>query len=364
MNKFSRVKVFFAPDWSKENPYQNLLASKIRAEGYDVDLVDYPGNLFPLSSLAKASGGGVIHVHWLRPIIDRILWSRNPVKRYVKLFIFSLDVVAARVLGAKVVWTVHNLVSHESVDFYFEKLIRGTLFWLANSVIFHSLENMREFSNVVSGLNRKFDIIPHGNYEGVYPAVQLTRRPDFETKDVVILFLGQIRSYKGIVKFSELFDEFNIPGLRLKILGKESDKLSGDLIRGICRKSTSIEYIPGFVPDEEVSGHYQHSDAVVVPFERALTSGSVILAMTLGRVVILPEHAKVLGLPDEANIFYYNDGNLKEVLLGLPSKSILQQMGLVNREISRGWSWDMVAKMTVDVYCSRGSRGEKRSTGR
>ena len=162
---------------------------------------------------ASRSGGfggarssvGFLHFHWpeslyrygrgparLRPLLSR-----------VKLALFAARLAAARLLGYRIVWTIHQLYPHESVDRALER--RGARFLARASdlLIAHdhwTAAQARVRSSRFAG--RKIAVVPHGSYIGAYPE----GRPRSEVRSelglpqdsFVFLCFGELRAYKDV----------------------------------------------------------------------------------------------------------------------------------------------------------------------
>lgn len=107
--------VCFVPDWQNDNPYQALLADALRRRGWNVSFADMPRGVFALNCFsATARKVDVLHLHWVNQLIGHACWSGRPWLRWLRRNLLRLDVWVLRARGVRVVWTVHNLVSHES----------------------------------------------------------------------------------------------------------------------------------------------------------------------------------------------------------------------------------------------------------
>jgi glycosyltransferase involved in cell wall biosynthesis len=131
-------------------------------------------------------------------------------------------------------------------------------------------------------------VIPHGHYIGWYPDAtsQSEARSHFNIPDseYVYLYFGAIRSYKGLENLLQTFK--TLPSGRLIIAGKPHDSVIEWLLRQWAGKDPRISLHLSFIPDEKVTSFFECADSVVLPFSDVLTSGSVILALSMGRPVI------------------------------------------------------------------------------
>ena len=138
---------------------------------------------------------------------------------------------------------------------------------------------------------RNVEIVPHGNYRGVYPAgrpreearAELGIAPDAFT----FLCFGEIRAYKGIDRLLEAFTAAELPGARLVIAGRPVDQASDAAVREAAARDPRIVPLLGFVPDERVTELFAAGDAAVLS-RKPGTSGSLLLALSLDTPVVAP----------------------------------------------------------------------------
>ncbi|MBK1617414.1 hypothetical protein CKO42_02870 [Lamprobacter modestohalophilus] len=268
----------------------------------------------------------------------------------------AADVLLVQMRGVKVVWTVHNRFSHESEHPAREIIARRLLARLVSRMIFHSEDARAEIQRLLAiNLLRRSVVIPHGHYIGLYPtdaSRERQLRSQFEIKDddTVLLFFGNLRRYKGI---SQLLHAFQLaPHCRLKLIiaGKPFDQGLAEEVATASKNDPRIQPYLDFIPDVDVGPLYAVSHIAVIPFERTLTSGSAILALSQGKALLLPEEARLIGLPDQrGTVFYGNDG-LLETLQQLPSKAELAAMGKMNFEAAKTLDWKTIGRQVAKVY--------------
>lgn len=345
------------PDWLIGNPYQSLLAGGIEHVGVKMSFADYPGTEQPLMRLLQDRPDcRVIHLHWLAPYLDRLFWSRSHFRFLARLGCRIIDLIRCKRRGVRLVWTVHNLLSHESPYPERERLVRQWLARLADVIVFHSEGARQTFEREIMTLPPgRVRIIPHGPYLDVYPqdtekTDQLIQRLGLTPYPRRLLFFGAIRAYKGIPQLLEAFSRVRDHNLALIIAGKVYDEALGDMLRCAAKADPRIRLFPETVPDDLVAPLHDLADAVVLPFENILTSGSVILAMSLGKALLLPEHARSLGAVPDTGAAYYGSGrSLAELMDALPSLPTAE-MGRRNLSAMQSLSWIEIGRLTASCY--------------
>ncbi len=350
-------KVIFAPDWSIGNPYQSMLRRAVEATGCVVTFDRFPSGLFPLARLAfKHRAPTALHLHWINDLIAPVMWASNEWFRLVKIWLLAADMLLVRLSGTRIVWTIHNLVGHESQNPRAELLVRRVVAMCATHIILHS-ESARSMvqKRFDLDLSRKSSVVRHGNYKGCYPpneelSKQLAERWRLNSSTTTVLSFGAIRPYKGLERLLSALATCARQDLRLVVAGRPFDRNLEIRLKAAAADDDRIVLALDFIPDSEVAAYFSLADVVAIPSESTLTSGSAVLAMTLGKAMILPVDAQVLDLVDETGaVFFNSDCEFVAALNGL-HKPTLAQMGEVNRRIAACFDWHAIGCLISDIY--------------
>ena len=108
----TKIKILMLPDFRNDNPYQSLLSQGLAQEQIQVEFWYYYLNYFPiLRGVLKNQPPAVdiVHLHWL----DFYINAPKKGYKFLACIKFLLDIILVRMLGVKIVWTVHNQVSHD-----------------------------------------------------------------------------------------------------------------------------------------------------------------------------------------------------------------------------------------------------------
>lgn len=141
--------------------------------------------------------------------------------------------------------------------------------------------------------------------------------------------------------------------MRVAIAGSAQDPGLATMVKNFASRDDRVIPVIRFITDDEVPTLFGWCDAVVTPFERTLTSGSVVLAFTRGRPVILPELARVIDIATDENAVFYPLGQLKELLPRL-HKGSLQAMRFACGE-HRPWAGPPPCELSSSRRESRGA---------
>ena len=351
-----RGKVLFLPKWLG-NPYLHLLSQGVEGAGWDVVFDHYPeGKLAVLKAVRIHSAVKAVHLHWTQPLYEVYLWRMGTLRFRLKATLLLLDIWLTRLSGRRVIWTVHNQVSHESSNAAREILLNRMLSIASTRMIFHSENAQKEFEKQINrSISCKSSVIPHGNYIGWYSeSCELDKvlRTKFGLveNNIVLLVFGAVRRYKGIPALLEAFSRTRNKHLRLIVAGRPfDDDLLGE-IESLAEKDARIKLHLGFIPDEEVAPLFSISDAALFGFERTLTSGSALLGMSFGLPLVMPDVARVLGVASDEGAWFYSDfDKLTSLFDGFNLKEA-KEKGAENRKAAEKLDWSMIGDSAAKLY--------------
>jgi len=306
------VKVAQFPDYRKDNPYQQLLANALAKLGVEVVFPQGYRRGLPFSrSLAGENGVEVLHLHWLTPYLKGESYPAKVV--YGLKFLLDLKIVKAR--DVRIIWTIHNLVSHETTTPKLEIWLSRRLAALADAVIVHSegakVAVMEQFK-LSAG---KFVISPHGNFGDAYgekvPRAESRQRLGLDQQIPVFLFFGMIRPYKGVEALLRVWKQ--TPPLHqhavLIIAGDARDPNLAKSVSLAASDNLNVHLHMRFIPEDEVPVFFGAADYVVLPFTQSLTSGSLALAQTYSVPVVaaMTEGTAATGAKAGGYFFESND---------------------------------------------------------
>jgi beta-1,4-mannosyltransferase len=344
------MKVAFVPVWL-ENPYHAELEKALRALGIEVLL---PHNLKVLcrdyrTGIEKVD---LVHIHSL----PQFGWSLVALRGFAG---FYQRLVWLRMRGVKLVLTMHNLENHESRNRRIENLVVRYFAPQIESIIVHG----KSAKQIVDARwsQRKGNpvhIIPHGHYIGSYKneisAGAARAHFGFNAPNLVFLFLGQIRPYKGVVELVSAFRRRTEQEARLIIAGKPINQEIYQEVAHSIEGDARIRFLPGHVADDDIQLYMNACDVVVLPYRRVLTSGAAVLAMSFGKPCIAPRAGSVTDMLDEKGAIFFDpavSGDLEWALQKtIDSRHRFQDMGLHNLNRAAGWDWESIGRSTAAVY--------------
>ena len=357
------LHVVFVPYWGAANPYQDALAEHLSACGVEVEKVRSLKSLFRGGIFLNGTPD-VVHLHWL-PVFD---WRQLRVLRWLA---FVLRLVMLRLRGIPLVWTIHNLLPHESrhpkMDWLLTRIVAG----LSGGLIVHGQSAQRE-AVAMWGLKdqSRFAVIPHGNYTANYPndidRTAARKKLGLDDSELVFLFLGAVRPYKGVLDLISAFQTLGADQTSLVIAGRPLNDEFAQEIETARAGANNIRFYPGFVQDDEVQVYMNAADVVVLPYRHILSSGAALLAMSFGKPCVAPAIGCLADVLDPSGAFLYDvqdeEGLLENLRRAVEARETLGQMGGHNKKKVAQWTWEKAAQETKALY-ERGQRGFLRVRG-
>ncbi|MFT4287270.1 glycosyltransferase [Nocardioides sp.] len=315
-------RIAFFPDYRIANPYQTMLYRDLAAAG--VELEGRSG-FRPLlrSRIDAAEAGedpGVVHLHWTSPILQRV---EGPLRAYRVLAEVTGLVEAFKAAGGRLVWTVHNVISHDAQHLWGEIELGRML--TAHADLVHVMsEATYDATEPYYTIDRSRSVvIEHPSYVGEYPdwisRAGARARLGLDDGDRVLIAIGGVRPYKGLDRLLGAFEELRLAEDRLRLLvaGKPGAQ------EGIAELMAELAAAPGVVcrfehlPDAELQVWMRAADLAVLPYRGILNSGVLLLAQGYGLPVVAPAVPSLHGLAEEPHVRLFDpadDASLLETI--------------------------------------------------
>lgn len=346
------MDVKFYPD-SSQNPYLSLLSRNL--ERFGVSLIKSPkSGRFPIFRTLKNNRSiKVVHIHWM----DSLLRLDNKITFIKRAIYLIIEVFILKYRRVKLVWTIHNLIIHDSQYKNFQIRLYHLLFLLCDEVIVHCKKAIDKVKNEYRINNKelkKISIIKHPSFIGYYPddisKEDARKKLNINPSKFVYLFFGKIRKYKGIDKLIECFNRITLSEKYLLIAGQSNIEDFNKNLQELVCNNCNVKYINKYIPDKEVQVFMKAADVVVLPYKRILTSGSAILAMSFGKPLIAPSMGCLPELIDPEGVLFYDDmTSLRKAMKEIVRKN-LDSMGKYNYNKIAKERWVDMAEKVATIY--------------
>jgi glycosyltransferase involved in cell wall biosynthesis len=287
------------------------------------------------------------------------MWNRpSPLVAGLRALAIVALMRLAGLRGIRCVWTIHNLQSHER---YHPRIERW--FWAAFT---RRLDGYIALSTLGRDLAReRFPalrripgfVVRHGHYRGAYPATvsredarrRLGLPGGSETR--VLAFVGRIRPYKDVPRLVRCLGASDDPDLRLVVAGRPSSATLEREVRDAAVGDERVRLFLGRIPEDEIQLYLRAADAVVLPYQEILNSGSALLALSFDRPVLVPDRGAMGELAELAGPGWVRtyQGELTPALLSAAAAWGAAARGRTCTELVR-LDWDELAAQTDRAF--------------
>jgi beta-1,4-mannosyltransferase len=345
------LTVLMVPDCRAANPYQELLAEAIAQHDAMVQFPTGYRRGLPLLRAVMADSVDVLHLHWILPYLKgNYHWQR--VLYGVKLLI---DIFLVQRLGVRVVWTVHNQITHDTPFPQLEHWLRKRLARQVDRLILH--HQSTPIAEIYGIDSNKVQVIPHGHYRSVYPDKidmnEARRSLGLPTTGNVYLSLGLLRPYKGIESLLTLWREHPEIAVAhtLVIVGKAHPSYAETLAEWAA-DLPSVLLLPEFVEGDRMHLFFSAATFTVLPYRHILNSGSLLLSMSYGVPVIAPRLGNIPESLGEADALLYDPEDEWGLLEAIKQSLEVDEMRLSQQTVTAcdRLGWEEIGEKTADLY--------------
>jgi glycosyltransferase involved in cell wall biosynthesis len=336
-----------------------------------MNFLNLRGNQGRASSVRKAFRVLLFYANLIRyaaqakPTVFHILWNNK-----FELFDRTLLLLYYRFLGKRIVLTAHNVNAgrRDCNDTRLNRLTLRIQYRLADRIFVHTERMKLELIEEFGAQGARISVIPHPINMAV-PITSLTpaearQRLGIGESEKVILFFGNIASYKGLEYLTSAFLRIlaRREDYRLIIAGrpdKNESYWSGiwETIREEVQRGRVLVRA-GFIPDDETEVYFKAADILVLPYRHIYQSGVLFLGYSFGLPVLA---ADVGSLKDEivegktGFVFRPEDSDdLARAIESYFASDLFADLNTRRQEIidyaTERHSWDVVGHMTMSVY--------------
>jgi glycosyltransferase involved in cell wall biosynthesis len=338
----SVLRICCLPVAGKGNPYQTLMMEGLANSPQLEVMHGKDGKFFAAIRSVWAYRPDVIHYDW----IERFFYRRRPWWTWLNAPAFLLELLIVRyVLGCRLVWTMHNLRSHDRPPSWIEKWTRRRFARLCEWIRVFQTSTLGRAAEYLGLPQDRFRIVPEGSYVGYYPegADRGESREclGVEPNDFVLLYLGNVRPYKGLEELIDAFAQSGSHAWRLIIAGRPYQQAYARLVEERADGVQGVKLHLRFIEDEALQTYFAASDVVVLPFGAIENSGSAILAMGFGKPVLAPRLGALADRLSHQAELLYAPGRLVEGLRSLKAsdRRQLERTGQRNRGRVQRHDW-------------------------
>jgi glycosyltransferase involved in cell wall biosynthesis len=272
--------IYFYPDYTSGNSYQESLYEGKISKGFTTaeDL---------LSKCPKIEPKDVLHIHWLNDIIRR---DPEVAKDLMKKFEHFL--LESKKAGALIVWTIHNIHSHESRNSKLERDAYEFLIKHCDRCHMHDVLVVYEFNEYYKTLPwGRIRIAEHGAYAKALGPQSKSILAEFGIceGDKYIVVPGQLRKYKNLPLLRKALEYIgkNYPDVGICLLGRPHPELKQKEVESIYSLS-NVFHSRSRLNDDDYSRLVRDSLFSLLTYVNISTSGSAIHSLSQGTKIIAP----------------------------------------------------------------------------
>lgn len=334
------------------NPYLSLLYAAMEKQGVSYRRSGHFGQEWLRSHRGEVD---LLHFHWL----DEYYGDGKGSVSIRRLLVFLTKLLLAKALGYRVLWTMHNLYPHNRKRDFRAWLARFLFIQLVD-VILINFPGARDDLAGRFWRRRKLVVLPHGNYDPVYPEIpdRATARKGLglDADEFVFFLFGGISPYKGAHAAIEAMKSLAGRGkVRLVVKGQCLDRDYAKRLADMARGVPGVDLHLGLddVTDELVCQWMAAVDCVLAPYDEIYTSGMLYLAATFGKSIIAPRQAIFSDLGESGFVYLYDkahrDTQLAECMSQVMAASP-DPIRRASRAFADSHDWDrLVAQAVVEL---------------
>ena len=309
------------------NPYISNLAKAIKELGEIVNL-NQPSSSGIFQMILYYRKYNVLFLNWIENIPDRKAGYGQ------SLLLFAL-IIILRLSGKKIIWVMHNKVSHSKTNFWIKKILFRYLLRYSHLVITHSSEGVRYANTVLKKITSNIHYIPHP-FDISCSSYRINKTPKYD-----FLIWGSMVSYKAVDVFlTYLKDSGKADDFRILVIGRFSSESYLEKVKSLAGKRTEI--VNQFATKDELKELISLSVFVLFTYHdnSVLSSGALMDTICFGGDVIGPDIGAFADLADEKLILNYKDYSEIPQLLKLKSETYAQEVSTIREKYINSNGWD------------------------
>jgi len=294
----------------------------------------------------------IFHIHWPQNFFK----GRTIFHVFRNYISFLISVLLQKLYGTKIIWTCHNIVSHQRKYLILERSFMKIFIKLLDGTTL-LLETSHNYAiQYYPGLrNKPFRVIPPGHYIGQFKndIDQATARKflNIPADSFVFSMIGNLYEYKGIPELISSFSKTRDLKFRLLLAGKIPENKIKWLINNAQKNDRRIIVYDGFVTNEKIPLYFKCTSLTVLPFREINNSGSLYLTLSFNTPALVPNIPQMKEVKekygnDEIILF---DGVLNSEVLENTSE-IVRQNKIKTKSNLTSMNYEYIADSTINFF--------------
>ncbi len=303
-----------------------------------------------------------IHINRNPPNAVHFQWLPFPIFDY--LFIFILKRYQP---GLKMFCTIHD--ADPAFPIVSKTILRKSLSLFDGLIVHGQWSKERLIKNHPTLSNKTTCEIPHGplylSPSGSTSEDKTKARQDLGIchKDFVLLFIGELKAYKGLdilIEAIELTNDSYKNAITLIVAGKVEDDEMHPLLNKIENLPIKSIINTTYIPDEDFSRYFTAADCVTLPYKRISQSGILLTAISNCRPVIVSDIGEIGEATRKLNAgwtFQANNSHDLKAKIESASRMSADALDRIGKDACKTliaeYGWDTIARKTEDFYLAR-----------
>jgi beta-1,4-mannosyltransferase len=343
-----RVIMFPGKGNENENRYIDILVEALGAAGVKVEAWNKEFSF---------QRGDIFHVHWPEVIADIRSRKRQSLRGDWIQFQFFRTIERIQSRGGALVWTVHNLLSHDAsrAGTPFLRKLMARFIPRVDAAISLTTAGIDDIKRHIPGLRDvPFAVARHPHYRnrlgsGGQDAAGRSRL-GIKPQQQVFSLLGSLRPAKRPDLVLQAFREFPQAEAFLILAGSASTELQGQLHeQAIGMNNLLFDFRR--VPENELLALYAMTDVLVFPGEDYFNSGTTYTSLSLGVPVIAawsPTNAEIQSLVGPQWLHLYQ-GSLTAAILKAGAAQLVRRGPEIECDLTQ-FSPELCAQQYIEAY--------------
>lgn len=275
----------------RTNPYQALLYKSVAEFGVVTAPVVESWNFHQLGRVAHLTDSTILHIHWTSFVLNKINTYSEARARISDL---KNDIGALKARGVRLIWTLHNIIPHDSQYPDLEIMVQQFLADEADVLHALSYSSLDVMEQIIAFDRSKVIVVPHPNYRYAYE--DYISRADARlafglgADERVYVLLGALKRYKGLPVLLEAFERLcaEDTNVRRKLLVGGMPDDDGEVQRFVtaCERSPNVLIEAKKIPSSFVQYYMRAADVGLAAYSRMLNSGALLLYQTFDLPVV------------------------------------------------------------------------------
>ena len=275
---------------------QNPFAALLYKRTWDHGIAPIPVfRIDDLDELAGLPGMGirtVLHLHWTNRVL-RGVTTEDAGRAAIASFLAVIDRFIEG--GGRLVWTVHNVLPHDTRWPRLDADLQQAIVDRASMVHVLAAATADLVAEWFTLPAERVLHVPMPSYRGVYEDIvsrdEARNRLELDPDALVYGTVGAIKPYKGLEDLLDAFDtliEGNPRPRRLLVAGAPDAAPETRRLVDRCAAHPFVSIHPRRIDPAEMQLFLRATDVAVLPYEHSLNSGVLLLALTFGLPVVAP----------------------------------------------------------------------------